>query len=85
MDFPDALGPRDSMPEPERIMSGQTSADDRACVEESASAAGHVAESLSANVVSLEAMRSNVLTNRASFEPDDLDVPAFLRKRNEVM
>jgi len=85
MDFPDALGPRDPMPEPERIMSGQTSADDRACVEESASAAGHVAESLSANVVSLEAMRSNVLTNRASFEPDDLDVPAFLRKRNEVM
>jgi hypothetical protein len=27
-------------------------------------------------------MRSAIVTN---FEPDDLDVPAFLRKRNEVM
>jgi len=27
-----------------------------------------------------------VLTNMVNnFEPDDLDVPAFLRKRNEVM
>jgi len=31
-------------------------------------------------------MRTNVLTNMAAtFEQDDLDVPAFLRKRNEVM
>jgi hypothetical protein len=39
-----------------------------------------------AEVVSLDSMRSSVLTSRpASFEQDDLDVPAFLRKRNEVM
>jgi hypothetical protein len=31
-------------------------------------------------------MHNNALTNVASnFEADDLDVPAFLRKRNEVM
>ena len=31
-------------------------------------------------------MRSSVLTNLAvNFEQDDLDVPAFLRKRNDVM
>jgi len=38
-----------------------------------------------AEVISLETMRSSVITNMANFEPDDLDVPAFLRKRNEVM
>jgi cell division protein FtsZ len=39
-----------------------------------------------ADVISLDSMRDNlrgsIVTN---FEPDDLDVPAFLRKRNEVM
>jgi hypothetical protein len=31
-------------------------------------------------------MRSSIVTNMAAnFEQDDLDVPAFLRKRNEVM
>ena len=39
-----------------------------------------------AEVVSLDSMRSSVLPNMvANFEQDDLDVPAFLRKRNEVM
>jgi cell division protein FtsZ len=43
-----------------------------------------------AAVISLDSMRDNlhgsVLTNMVNnFEPDDLDVPAFLRKRNEVM
>jgi hypothetical protein len=33
-------------------------------------------------VISLDSMRSAVVTN---FQQDDLDVPAFLRKRNEVM
>src|ERR1700678_3514528 len=36
----------------------------------------------SAEVISLEAMRSALVAN---FEQEDLDVPAFLRKRNEVM
>jgi hypothetical protein len=39
-----------------------------------------------AEVVSMDTMRSSVLTNMArNFQADDLDVPAFLRKRNEVM
>jgi hypothetical protein len=37
-------------------------------------------------VVSMDTMRNSVLTNMAgNFQADDLDVPAFLRKRNEVM
>ena len=35
-----------------------------------------------ADVISLDSMRSAVVTN---FQQDDLDVPAFLRKRNDVM
>jgi hypothetical protein len=35
-----------------------------------------------AEVISLDAMRSAMVAN---FEQDDLDVPAFLRKRGEVM
>ena len=34
------------------------------------------------DVVSLETMRSAMVNN---FEQNDLDVPAFLRKRNDVM
>jgi len=40
------------------------------------------AMNLSADVVSLETMRSAMVAN---FEQEDLDVPAFLRKRGEVM
>ena len=37
-------------------------------------------------MVSLDSMRTAVLTNMGTtYEQDDLDVPAFLRKRNEVM
>ena len=35
-----------------------------------------------ADVISLEAVRSALVSN---FEQNDLDVPAFLRKRNDVM
>ena len=39
-----------------------------------------------AEVISLDSMRSSVLTNlSANFEQEDLDVPAFLRKRSDVM
>ncbi len=39
-----------------------------------------------AAVISLDSMRGAMVTNMATnFEQDDLDVPAFLRKRNEVM
>jgi len=65
-------------------MSHERMSDDRSFIEEPAQspASGQVA----ADVVSLDAMRSGVLTNlAANFEQDDLDVPAFLRKRNDVM
>jgi cell division protein FtsZ len=46
----------------------------------------HASDRLAGDVISLDTMRDNlrgaIVTN---FEPDDLDVPAFLRKRNEVM
>jgi cell division protein FtsZ len=84
MEFPDAADRRERVPEPmpQRIMSGEMMQmdDDRAFGEDSAPAAAQAAE-----VVSLETVRSSVLTNMSNFEPDDLDVPAFLRKRNDVM
>ena len=85
MDFPDALGPRDPLPEPvpERIMSEATMTEDRAYADDVAPVAvAHAPDRVSADVISLETMRSAMVTN---FEPDDLDVPAFLRKRNDVM
>jgi cell division protein FtsZ len=40
----------------------------------------------SLNQTSMDAMRSGLLNNIAgNFQQDDLDVPAFLRKRNDVM
>jgi hypothetical protein len=42
----------------------------------------HASGHLAGDVVSLDTMRGAIVTN---FEQDDLDVPAFLRKRNEVM
>jgi len=90
MDFPEAFEPRDSMPAPPKhIMSepdiSRELADDRHFMEESAPSVAPVAEQV-AEVVSLDSMRTSVLSNIvANFEQDDLDVPAFLRKRNDVM
>jgi hypothetical protein len=42
----------------------------------------HTSDHRASDVISLDAMRGPMVTN---FEQDDLDVPAFLRKRNEVM
>jgi cell division protein FtsZ len=90
MDFPDSFGPRDSTPDPPKHimaqpdMSHERISDDRSFIEESAQSPA--SEQVAAEVVSLDAMRSSVLTNlAANFEQDDLDVPAFLRKRNDVM
>jgi cell division protein FtsZ len=82
IDFPAA--PREPMPEPvpERIMSEATAEGDRAYADDVAPVAMAPADRVSADIISLETMRSAMITN---FEPDDLDVPAFLRKRNEVM
>jgi hypothetical protein len=41
-----------------------------------------VAQTASAEPVSLDSMRSAMIAN---FEQSDLDVPAFLRKRSETM
>jgi len=96
MDFPE-VSPRDRMPEPPKhIMSepdlshetddrslDDRSFDDRPYAEEPAPAA---MAQITPEPISLDSMRSNVLTNMvANYEQDDLDVPAFLRKRNEVM
>jgi len=91
MDFPEA-GPRDPLPEPpkhimsEPHMARESMTDDRAFLDEPASPMSQTSEQVAADVISLDSMRSSVLTNiAANFEQDDLDVPAFLRKRNEVM
>jgi hypothetical protein len=90
MDFPDAVGPRDPMPEPPKHIMSEPDmphglmSDDRAFAEEPSPS--RPSESMASEVISLDSMRSSVLPNlAANFEQDDLDVPAFLRKRNDVM
>jgi cell division protein FtsZ len=91
MDFPDAVGPRDSRADaPAQIMADSTMTEDvpvdRAFADTAYAEREHASESVPAEVVSLDAVRSGVLTSMsANFEADDLDVPAFLRKRNDVM
>jgi cell division protein FtsZ len=75
MDFPDALGPAQPAPafaEPSLMMN------EPRLTESSPVATPHAG----AEVISLDTMRSAMVAN---FEQDDLDVPAFLRKRGEVM
>ncbi len=87
MEFPEDR-PRDFMPEPpkhimEATVPEETMTDDRAYVDDMPPApVSHASEHVAADVISLDSMRSTVVTN---FQQDDLDVPAFLRKRNEVM
>ena len=60
--------------------------DDAGYVEEIPAPVEHAAEVISLDSVSRDIVRNGVLTNMGgNFEQDDLDVPAFLRKRNEVM
>jgi cell division protein FtsZ len=76
MDFPEAVGPLqpavlgESMPD--RLM-------EEPRMEESSPVA---VANVSPDVISLETMRNAMVAN---FEQADLDVPAFLRKRGEVM
>jgi cell division protein FtsZ len=88
MDFPDGAGSRnDRMPDPpdppKHIMSETDSMDDRAYPGNPSPMP--LSDHATPEVVSLDSMRSNVLTNLTNFPQDDLDVPAFLRKRNDVM
>ena len=71
MDFPEPLGP--SEPEPLHAAVGEP-----VFIPDSAPAMAHP----SCDVISLDSMRGAMVAN---FEQDDLDVPAFLRKRGEVM
>jgi len=74
MDFPDPVGPAQPMPAFESDMRMQESQ----MMESSPVAMAHAG----AEVISLDTMRNAMVAN---FEQDDLDVPAFLRKRGEVM
>ena len=75
MDFPDPVGPAQptpAFPESRRMM------EEPRMAESSPVAMSHSG----GEVISLDTMRSAMVAN---FEQDDLDVPAFLRKRGEVM
>jgi cell division protein FtsZ len=79
MDFPEPLGPpqpmADSELEPARQMMPEPVMMDSRMPE---SRMSHGA----AEAISIDAMRGSIVAN---FEQDDLDVPAFLRKRSEIM
>ncbi len=78
MDFPESVAPVQSAastfsePMPDRMI-------DEPRMEESSPVA---MANVGPDVISLDAMRSAMVAN---FEQADLDVPAFLRKRGEVM
>jgi hypothetical protein len=83
----DALGFDNDFPEPAGPV--QTAApafsesiSDRAVEEPRMPEPVPAAMNLSADAISLETMRSAMVAN---FEQEDLDVPAFLRKRGDVM
>jgi hypothetical protein len=94
MEFPEERGShemRDPEAMPKHIMesaiSGQGTAEDRPYADDVVPLPmAEASDRLSGDVISLDSMRDNlrgaIVTN---FEQDDLDVPAFLRKRNEVM
>ncbi len=89
MEFPEVSDSSESMMDvPEHIMSGSDSEPrglegvPAAMVEVS----GREIAAVPLDNSSLDMMRAGVLTSMpGNFEQDDLDVPAFLRKRNEVM
>jgi cell division protein FtsZ len=89
MEFPEEQGLRD--PAPKHIMDASVSEDGMAgshayADDIVAPAVTHASDHTVTDVISLDTMRSAIVTNLATnFEQDDLDVPAFLRKRNEVM
>jgi cell division protein FtsZ len=98
MDFPDGSGPRtpehimSSEPAPfadsitNDCRTNDRRTNDRNYADDVAVPAAYVPDRVVADVISLDSMRDNLRSSIATnFEQDDLDVPAFLRKRNEVM
>jgi cell division protein FtsZ len=80
MDFPDPVGGAEAMPEPFPETGAMMEEPRR--TEPSAVAMAQAASRVGGEVISLDSMRTAMVAN---FEQDDLDVPAFLRKRGEVM
>ena len=82
MDFPEAPGPRqvmsDSMEEMQERHSDRRMDEPVFIPDPAPLAMAHT----SADLSSLDSVRSAMVAN---FEPDDLDVPAFIRKRGDVM
>ena len=78
-DFPDPVGPSpaSSFSEPYQQEATDMRMEEARMAEPSTPAMNHSSEA-----ISLDSMRSAMVAN---FEQDDLDVPAFLRKRGEVM
>ena len=84
-DFPDPVdpAPATSFPEPYREMTSDLRMEETKMTEPAPVAMSQVAMARAGGeVISLDGMRSAMVAN---FEQDDLDVPAFLRKRGEVM
>jgi len=84
-DFPDPVdpAPATSFPEPYREMTSDLRMEETKMTEPAPVAMSQVAMGRAGGeVISLDGMRSAMVAN---FEQDDLDVPAFLRKRGEVM
>jgi cell division protein FtsZ len=88
MEFPQERGSHDFVPEPpkhimESTVPEESMTDDRAYVDDVAPVPlAHASDRMSSDVISLDTMRNAMVTN---YQQDDLDVPAFLRKRNDVM
>ncbi len=93
MEFPEERGSHDPKPEPtakahhgERSVGAPAMAEDSVYADHVLPVPMHASDRVAGDVISLDTMRDNlrgaIVTN---FEQDDLDVPAFLRKRNEVM
>ncbi len=78
MDFPEPVGPVQHMASPFQQPMSEVRMEEPRMEETAAGAINHAA----GEVISLDAMRSAMVAN---FEQADLDVPAFLRKRGEVM
>jgi cell division protein FtsZ len=75
MDFPDPLEPSEPI---SPFVDAEPEMEERRMAEPSPLAMAHQ----TADVISLDSMRNAMVAN---FEQEDLDVPAFLRKRGEVM
>ena len=85
MEFPETFDSPAPLPDPPKhIMSESSMEDDHARTTAYADdvAPMPAAQDRASDVISLEAVRSALVSN---FESNDLDVPAFLRKRNDVM